>query len=109
MLSVAGLAGNPTPCSQVLASIDDPQRMASLVTGVVNRVRHLAAAGALKIPQNSRGSSSRCAQRQERLQDHQAEVDVRAPRSSGLRRSGAMVAALCASLERHSHRIHDAL
>jgi Domain of Unknown Function (DUF349) len=110
LLAVAGLSGNPAHLSQALASIDDPNRVAALVIeGSSSRIRQAAAqsiedpAELKRLLKQIRGKDKsvykiikqKCdALRAEEQRIAQIESDVEA---------------LCASLDRHSHRVYDPL
>ena len=110
LLAVAALSRNATLLPQALALIDDPRRVAKLVIeGSSSRLRRLAAqaiedpAELRQLLKQLRGKDKsvykiikqKCdALRAEERRAAQIESDINA---------------LCASLERHSHRIYDAL
>jgi hypothetical protein len=110
LLAVAGLSGNPAHLPQALALIDDPNRVAALVIeGSSSRIRQFAAqtiedpAELKQLLKQLRGKDKsvykiikqKCdALRAEEQRIAQIQIDVDT---------------LCASLERHSHRIYDAL
>jgi hypothetical protein len=110
MLSVAGLCSDPDHLARVLASIDDPQRMASLVVeGSSSRVRQLAAqsiedpAELTRLLKQVRGRDKSV------YKIIKQKCDVLRAEEQRIAQIASDVAALCASLERHSHRIYDAL
>ncbi len=110
MLSVAGLCGNPDHLAQVLASIDDPQRMASLVTeGSSSRIRQLAAQGIEDPAELTRLLKQVRGKDKSVYKIIKQKCDVLRAEEQRIAQIASDVAALCASLERHSHRIHDAL
>jgi hypothetical protein len=110
LLSVAGLCRNPDHLSQMVASIADPERLANLVTeGSSSHIRQLAAQriddpaqlkSLLKQVRDKDKSvykiiKQKCdALRAEEKQVVQIETDIQAA---------------YASLERHGHRVYDAL
>ena len=110
VLAVAGSSGNPAYLPQALALIDDPDRVAALVIeGSSSRIRQFAAqtieepAQLKRLLKQLRGKDKsvykiikeKCdALRAEEQRVAQIDIDVDA---------------LCASLERHSHRIYDVL
>jgi hypothetical protein len=110
LLAVAGMSGNPAHLPQALALIDGPDRLAALVIeGSSSRIRQVAAqsiedpAELKRLLKQIRGKDKsvykiikqKCdALRAEELRIAQIESDVDA---------------LCASLERHSHRVYDVL
>jgi hypothetical protein len=110
LLAIAGLSGNPAHLTQAFALIDDPNKVATLVLeGSSSRIRQFAAqaiedpAELKQLLKQLRGKDKsvykiikqKCdAMRAEEQRIAQIESDIDA---------------LGASLERHSHRIHDAL
>ncbi len=110
MLSVAALCGNPDHLAQVLATIDDPQRMASLVTeGSSSRIRQLAAQGIEDPAELTRLLKQVRGKDKSVYKIIKQKCDVLRAEEQRIAQIASDVAALCASLERHSHRIHDAL
>jgi len=110
VLSVAGLSSNPEHLARALTSIDDPQRMASLaVEGSSSRIRQLAAqsiedpAELARLLKQVRGKDKSV------YKIIKQKCDVLRAEEQRIAQIASDVAALCASLERHSHRIHDAL
>jgi hypothetical protein len=110
LLSVAGLCSNPDHLAQVLLSIDDPQRMASLVVeGSSSRLRQLAAqsiedpAELTRLLRQVRGKDKSV------YKIIKQKCDALRAEEQRIAQIASDVAALCASLERHSHRFYDAL
>jgi hypothetical protein len=110
ILSVAGLCSNPAVLPQVLSAIDDPQRMASLVLeGSSSRIRQVAAhsiedpAELTRLLKQVRGKDKNV------YKIIKQKCDLLRAEEQRTAQIASDVAALCASLERHSHRIHDAL
>ncbi|HLZ98133.1 MAG TPA: DUF349 domain-containing protein [Steroidobacteraceae bacterium] len=114
LLSVAGLCSNPDLLSRELSSIDDPQRLASLaVAGSSSRVRQLAAQLAVRriedpaelarLLKQVRGKDKSVY----RIVKH--KCDALHAEEQRIAQIASDAAALCASLERHSRRVHDAL
>jgi hypothetical protein len=114
MLSVAGLCGNPDYLVQVLASIEDPQLMASaVVEGSSSRIRQLAAQ--LAVQNTDDPAELARLLRQVRGKDKNVykiikqKCDVLRAEEQRIAQLASDIAALCASLERHGQRIYDAL
>jgi len=110
MLSVAGLCSNPVHLPEVMTSIDDPQRMASLVIeGSSSRIRQLAAqniedpAELTRLLKQVRGKDKSV------YKIIKQKCDVLRAEEQRVAQIASDVAALCASLERQSHRVYDAL
>src|SRR5882762_8225841 len=110
MLSVAGLCSNPDHLARVLTSIDDPKRMASLVVeGSSSRIRQLAAQGIEDPAELTRLLKQVRGKDKSVYKIIKQKCDVLRAEEQRIAQIASDVAALCASLERHSHRIHDAL
>jgi len=110
MLSVAGLCSNPDHLARVLTSIDDPKRMSSLVVeGSSSRLRQLAAqsiedpAELTRLLKQVRGKDKSV------YKIIKQKCDVLRAGEQRIAQIASDVAALCASIERHSHRLYDAL
>jgi Domain of Unknown Function (DUF349) len=110
LLSVAGLCSDPDRLAKTLASIDDPQRMADLVVdGSSSRMRQLAAhsiedpAELTRLLRQVRGKDKSV------YKIIKQKCDVLRAEEQRIAQIASDVAALCASLERHSHRVYDAL
>lgn len=110
MLSVAGLCSNPDHLAQILGSIDDPQRMANLaVEGSSSRIRQLAAqriedpAELARLLKQVRGKDKNV------YKIIKQKCDVLRAEEQRIAQVASDIAALCASLERHSQRFYDAL
>ncbi|MGH9640591.1 MAG: DUF349 domain-containing protein, partial [Bryobacteraceae bacterium] len=110
MLTVAGLCSNPAHLSQGLSSIDDPQRVAGLViAGSSGRLRQLAAQS-IEDP-----TVLKQLLKQVRSKDKgvyriiKQKCDALHAEEQRLAQTERDANALCASLERHSHRVYDAL
>ncbi len=110
MLSVAGLCSNPDHLAQILGSIDDPQRMAKLaVEGSSSRIRQLAAqriedpAELTRLLKQVRGKDKNV------YRIIKQKCDVLRAEEQRIAQVASDIAALCASLERHSQRFYDAL
>src|SRR5216684_4152353 len=110
LLSVAGLCSDPDHLAKTLASIDDPQRMAGLVVdGSSSRIRQLAAqsiedpAELTRLLKQVRGKDKSV------YKIIKQKCDVLRAEEQRIAQIASDVAALCASLERHSHRVYDAL
>jgi hypothetical protein len=110
VLSVAGHCGNPDYLPQALASIDDPQRLAGLVLeGSSSRLRQLAAnriedpAELTRLLKQVRGKDKNT------YKIIKQKCDALRAEEQRIAQIDRDVDALCASLERHSHRIYDAL
>lgn len=114
LLTVAALCSNPDHLTQMLASIEDPQRMANLVVdGSSSRIRQLAAqlavqriadpaelARLLKLVRGKDKSVYKIIKQ---------KCDVLRAEEQRIAQIASDIAALCVSLERHSQRIYDAL
>ena len=110
LLSVAGLCSDPDHLAQVLASIDDPRRMASLVTeGSSSRIRQLAAQGIEDPAELTRLLKQVRGRDKSVYKIIKQKCDVLRAEEQRIARIASDIAALCASLERHSHRVYDAL
>src|SRR5882724_10731589 len=110
MLSVAGLCSNPVHLPEVMTSIDDPQRVASLVVeGSSSRIRQLAAQGIEDPAELTRLLKQVRGKDKSVYKIIKQKCDVLRAEEQRIAQIASDVAALCASLERHSHRIHDAL
>jgi hypothetical protein len=114
LLSVAGLCSNPDYLAEVLTSIDDPQRMASLVVdGSSSRIRQLAAQLAMQSMEDPAALGRLL--KQVRGKDKSVykiikqKCDVLRAEEQRIAQIASDVAALCASLERHGQRVYDAL
>jgi Domain of Unknown Function (DUF349) len=110
MLSVAGLCSNPDHLAQILGSIDDPQRLANLaVEGSSSRMRQLAAqriedpAELARLLKQVRGKDKNV------YKIIKQKCDVLRAEEQRIAQVASDIAALCASLERHSQRFYDAL
>jgi hypothetical protein len=110
MLSVAALCKDPRCVSSALASIDDPMQVAQLVVdGPSSRLRQLAAAAVedpaqlRQLLKQVRGKDKNVYKILKQKCDALNAEDQKAAEVANA------VSALCASLERHSHRIYDAL
>lgn len=110
MLSVAALCSDPAYLPQILTSIDDPQRLATLVIeGSSSRMRQLAAqsiedpAELTRLLKQVRGKDKSV------YKIIKQKCDVLRAEEQRIAQIASDVAALCASLERHSHRVYDAL
>ena len=110
VLSVAGLCSNPAHLPEAFASIGDPQRIARLVVeGSSVRLRQLAAQR-IEDPAALR-------QLIKLLRDKDKSVykiikqkcDVLRAEEQRVAQIASEVDSACASLERHSHRIYDAI
>jgi hypothetical protein len=110
VLSVAGLCSNPAYLPQALASIDDPQQIATLVRGgSSSRVRQLAAQR-IEDPTELKQLLAQVRGKDKSVYKIlKQKLDVLRAGEQRIARIASDVAALCASLERHSHRIYDAL
>ena len=109
LLSVAALCSDPAHLPKVLTSID-PQRIAGLVIeGSSSRVRQLAAqsiedpAELTRLLKQVRGKDKNV------YRIIKQKCDVLRAAEQRISQIASDIEALCASLERHSHRIHDAL
>jgi len=110
LLAIAGLSGNPAHLPQALALIDDPNKVATLVLeGSSSRIRQLAAQ-TIEDP-----AELKQLLKQLRGKDKSVYKIIKqkcdAMRAEEQRIAGieSDIDALGASLERHSHRIFDAL
>jgi hypothetical protein len=110
VLSVAGCCGNPAYLFQALASIDDPPRLAALVVeGSSSRLRQLAAeriedpAQLTQLLKQVRGKDKST------YKIIKQKCDALRAEEHRVAQIDRDVTALCASLERHTHRIYDAL
>jgi hypothetical protein len=110
LLSVAGLCSDPARLPAALARVNDPQRVARLVIdGSSVRIRQLAAQS-LEDP-----VELRCLLKQVRGSDKsiykiiKQKCDVLRAEERRIAQIESDVNALCATLERHSHRIYDPL
>jgi hypothetical protein len=110
MLSVAGLCSDPAHLPQVLSSIGDPRRIASLVTeGSSSRIRQLAAqsiedpAELTRLLKQVRGKDKNV------YKIIKQKCDVLRAEEQRIAQIASDISALCASFERHSHRVYDAL
>jgi len=110
VLAVAGFCGNPILLPQALASIDDPHRVAALVTeGSSSRVRQLAAesiqdpAQLKQLLKQVRGKDKNV------YKIIKQKCDVLRAEEQRVAQTDSDSQALCAALERHSHRDFDSL
>jgi hypothetical protein len=110
LLSVAGLCTDPARLPAMLAAIDDPQRLARLVLeGSTSRLRQLAAQriedpGELgQLLKQVRGKDKSV------YKIIKQKCDALRAEEQRLAQQESDVNALCAALERHSHRYYDAL
>jgi Domain of Unknown Function (DUF349) len=110
LLSVAGLCSDPARLPMALALVNDPQRVARLVIdGSSVRIRQLAAQS-LEDP-----AELRLLLKQVRGSDKsiykivKQKCDVLRAEERRIAQIESDVNALCATLERHSHRIYDPL
>jgi hypothetical protein len=110
MLSVAGHCRNPDHLAQILGWIDDPQRLANLaLEGSSSRLRQLAAqriedpAELARLLKQVRGKDKNV------YKIIKQKCDVLRAEEQRIAQVASDIAALCASLERHSQRYYDAL
>jgi uncharacterized protein DUF349 len=110
VLAVAGFCGDPAHLPQALALIDDPHRVARLVIEASSsRVRQLAAQS-IRDP-----TELKQLLKQVRGKDKSVykiikqKCDVLRAEEQRIAQIESDIQALCASLERHSHRVFDAL
>jgi hypothetical protein len=110
VLSVAVHCGNPDHLPQALASINDPGQLAALVLeGSSSRLRQLAAdrlenpAELARLLKQVRGRDKNT------YKIIKQKCDALRAEEQRIAQIDRDVDALCASLERHSHRIYDAL
>lgn len=110
MFSVAALCKDSSRLPQALASIDDPTQVAQLVLeGPSSRLRQLAAeaiedpAQLRQLLKQVRGKDKSVYKILKQKCDALTALDRKAAEAA------SEVAALCESLERHSHRVHDSL
>jgi hypothetical protein len=108
--AVAALSGNPAHLPQALALIDDPNRMAALVIeGSSSRIRQLAAqtiedpAELKRLLKQIRGKDKSV------YKIVKQKCDALRAAEQRIAQIETDVDTLCASLERHSHRVYDAL
>jgi hypothetical protein len=110
LLAVAGLCSNPAHLPRALALIDDPQRVARLVIeGSSSRIRQLAAqcledpAALKQLLKLVRGKDKGI------YKIIKQKCDALRAGEQRIAQLESDVHALCASLERHSHRYYDPL
>ena len=110
VLSVAGLCGDPAYLSQVLGSIDDPRQVARLVIeNSSSRVRQLAAQR-IEDPTDLKQLLTQVRGKDKSVYKIiKQKLDVLRAEEQRIAQIAGDVAALCASLERHSRRVYDAL
>ena len=110
LLSVAGLCSNPAYLSQALASIDDPQRVAEIVRGgSSSRIRQLAAQS-IEDPVELRQLLKQVRDKDKSVYKIiKQKCDALRAEEQRTAQIESDVIALCVSLERHSHRVYDAL
>ncbi|MDP8986563.1 MAG: DUF349 domain-containing protein [Pseudomonadota bacterium] len=110
LLSVAGLCGDPARVPQAFASIDDPQRVSELVIqGSSTRVRQLAA-HRIEDPAQLRQLLTQVRGKDKNVYKIiKHKLDVSRDEQQRIARVENDVNALCLSLERHGHRVHDVL
>jgi Domain of Unknown Function (DUF349) len=109
LLAVAGMCSGPERLSRALASVDDAQIEALVLDGPSSRIRQLAAqsvsdpAVLRRLVKQLRGKDKSVYKiiREKCDALHAEEQRIEKSRSEAL--------AACESLERHSHRIHDAI
>ena len=110
MLSVAGLCSDPAHLSRVMASIEDPQHMAALVIeGSSSRIRQLAAQSIEDPVELTRLLKQVRGKDKSVYKIIKQKCDLLRAEELRIAQIASDIAALCASLERHSHRIYDAL
>ncbi|HXA35743.1 MAG TPA: DUF349 domain-containing protein [Steroidobacteraceae bacterium] len=110
VLAVAGFCSNPDYLTRALASIDDPNRVATLVIeGSSSRLRQLAAqsiedpAELARLLKQARGKDKNV------YKIIKQKCDVLRAEEQRIAQIESDVAALCASLERHAQRVYDPL
>jgi hypothetical protein len=109
-LSVAGHCSNPAYLTQAFASIDDPQRLAALVVeGSTSRLRQLAAERILDPAQLAQLLKQVRGKDKSTYKIIKQKCDALRAEEQRVAQIDRDVTALCASLERHTHRIYDAL
>jgi hypothetical protein len=110
LLAVAGLSGNPAHLPQALALIDDPDRVAALVIeGSSSRIRQ-AAAQSIEDPAELKRLLKQIRGKDKSVYKIiKQKCDALRAEEQRIAQIESDVDTLCASLERHSHRIYDAL
>jgi hypothetical protein len=109
LLAVAGLCSDPAPLSKALASIDDPRKMAKLVVeGPSSRVRQAAARTIENPTELKRLLVEMRGKDKSAYRIIKEKCDALRAEEERLAQIESDVAAVCASLEQHSHRAHDA-
>jgi hypothetical protein len=110
LLSVAGFCGDSAHLPRVLTSIKDAQQLAKLVTeGPSSRIRQLAAQ-CLDDPTELKQLLKQMRGRDKGIYKIiQQKCDVLRAAERRIAQIESDIQALCASLERHSHRFYDAL
>ena len=110
LLAIAGLSGNPAHLPQALALIDDPNQVAMLVLeGSSSRIRQLAAQ-AIEDPAELKQLLKQLRGRDKSVYKIiKQKCDAMRAEEQRIAQIESDIDALGAALERHSHRIHDAL
>ena len=110
VLAVAALCSNPAHLLEAVASIEDPKQAARLVTeGFSSRVRQLAAQS-IEDPADLKQLLAQVRGKDKSVYKIiKNKLDVLRAEEQRVAQIESVVAALCATLERHSHRVYDAL
>jgi hypothetical protein len=110
LLAIAGLSGNPAHLPQALALIDDPNQVATLVLeGSSSRIRQ-AAAQSIEDPAELKQLLKQLRGKDKSVYKIiKQKCDAMRAEEQRIAQIEGAIDALGTSLERHSHRIHDAL
>ena len=110
LLAVAGYCGDPGPLTRALASIEDPERRAELVLeGPSSRIRQLAAQAVSDPAELKRLLKQLRGKDKSVYKIIREKCDALNAQERQVAKTLSDALGACESLERHSHRVHDAI